>query len=91
MGRLVTAPHLQAKQPVVTTLDTLRPGQRGKILQLGGEPALTVRLMEMGLLAGEPVELLGVAPLGDPISVLIRGSRLALRRRDAAAVKIELV
>ena len=35
--------------------------------------------MELGLLPGEPIEVLGRAPFGDPIAVLIRGTRLAVR------------
>lgn len=73
------------------TLNGLRPGERGRIVELAGEPGLTVRLMEMGLLVGEPVEMIGVAPFGDPVAVLIRGARIALRRRDAAFVRVEAI
>jgi Fe2+ transport system protein FeoA len=42
----------------------------------------------MGLLPGEEVEVLGVAPLGDPMAIRVGGTRLALRRRDAARVAL---
>jgi ferrous iron transport protein A len=44
--------------------------------------------MEMGLLEGEQVEVVGVAPLGDPLEVALRDYRLSLRRREAARVRI---
>ncbi len=53
-----------------------------------GDPALVQRLYEMGLLEGDTVEVIGVAPLGDPIEVRIGGTRLSLRRREAAAVTL---
>ena len=68
------------------SLDQLRPGQRGVVASLSGADALTQRLMEMGLLEGEEVELVGVAPLGDPVEVFVGGYRLSLRRQEAARV-----
>jgi ferrous iron transport protein A len=73
-----------------TTLDRLRPGQRGRIVTLSGDGVLLQRLMEMGMLEGDEVELLGFAPLGDPIEVRLGDSRLSLRRADAARVEVQL-
>ena len=73
------------------TLDRLTPGQRGRIVALSGEPALVQRLMEMGLLEGDEVELLAVAPLGDPLEVRLGDYRLSLRRADAALVEVQLL
>ena len=69
------------------TLDRLRPGQRGRITALSGDGALVQRLMEMGMLEGDEVELIGIAPLGDPIEVRLGDSRLSLRRNEAARVE----
>lgn len=71
------------------TLDRLSPGQRGRILAVGGEPALVGRLMEMGLLEGDEVELLGFAPLGDPLEVRVGDSRLSLRKAEASRVEVQ--
>jgi ferrous iron transport protein A len=73
------------------TLDTLPTGLQARIVELTGDDPVTVRLGEMGLLLGEPIEVLGMAPLRDPMAILIRGSRLALRRRDAARIRVEPV
>ena len=74
-----------------STLDRLTPGQRGRVVALSGEPALVQRLMEMGLLEGDAVELLAVAPLGDPLEVRLGDYRLSLRRADAALVEVHLL
>jgi ferrous iron transport protein A len=55
------------------------------------EPALAQRLMEMGMLEGDEVELLAFAPLGDPLEVRLGDSRLSLRRNDAARVEVQLL
>ena len=71
------------------TLADLRPGDRADVLALSGAPALVQRLYELGLFEGECVELLAVAPLGDPLELEVRGGRISIRRRDAAAVELE--
>ena len=40
------------------TLDSLSPGQRAVISEVSGNDAISVRLMEMGLLDGEEIELI---------------------------------
>jgi ferrous iron transport protein A len=46
------------------------------------------RLSELGVLEGEEIEVVGFAPLGDPIEVRLGTARLTLRRRDAAGIEI---
>jgi ferrous iron transport protein A len=70
------------------TLDTLPSGGRARIVDIAGNDAVAVRLMEMGLIEGEVVESLGAAPLGDPIEFLVRGYRLSLRGTEARRVVI---
>ena len=73
------------------TLDQLRPGQHGRITAIQGEDALMQRLMEMGLFEGEEVEVVSLAPLGDPIEIRLGDYRLSLRRSEAARVQIFLL
>ena len=68
----------------MTTLDQLRPGQEAEVLGVAGEPGLVQRLYELGLIEGEQVELIAVAPLGDPIEIRLGNSRLSLRKAEAA-------
>ena len=72
------------------TLNDLRDvGQSGRITDVTGDDAIAVRLMEMGRTEGEEIQLIGFAPLGDPVEFLVRGYRLSLRKTEAARVAIE--
>jgi Fe2+ transport system protein FeoA len=73
------------------TLDQLTVGGRARIEAVRGDDALMQRLLEMGLLEGEDVEVIAVAPLGDPIEIRLRDYRLSLRRREAARVSILVI
>jgi ferrous iron transport protein A len=72
----------------LTTLNELRAGERGRVETVVGEDALVQRLMEMGLMDGEEVEVVGFAPLGDPMEVRLRDYRLSLRRNEAARIRV---
>ena len=72
-------------------LSILKPGQHARVESLAGEPALIQRLYEFGLLEGEVVEMLAVAPLGDPVEIRIGNTRLSLRIREAACVTVSLL
>jgi ferrous iron transport protein A len=74
----------------VTTLAQLAVGAGGKIVKVTGGDQISSRLLEMGLTPGAQVQLLGSAPLGDPIELSIRGYRLSIRRSEAARVEIEV-
>jgi ferrous iron transport protein A len=71
------------------TLDTLEPGARARIGAVAGEDAISMRLMEMGVVEGEVIEVVLRAPWGDPTEYLIRGYRLSLRRSEAQRVAVE--
>ncbi|MBI1345099.1 iron transporter [bacterium] len=73
------------------TLCELSVGQQARVLDLVGEDAIAVRLMEMGLIEGTDVSYLGAAPLGDPLEFAVRGYRLSLRRSEADRVQVELL
>jgi ferrous iron transport protein A len=73
---------------IMTSLDQLHPGQRGRINALVGDDRLVQRLMEMGLLEGEEVEVVGIAPLGDPMEIRLSDYRLSLRRGEAARILV---
>ena len=75
----------------MTTLDTLTENQRARIVDVDGDAGIAVRLLEMGLTEGEEIELLGFAPLGDPIEFFVRGYRISLRKSEAHRVQVELI
>jgi ferrous iron transport protein A len=72
----------------MASLDQLKLGQRGTVTALEGSDAIVQRLLEMGLLEGEEVEVIGFAPLGDPMEIRLRDYRLSLRRSEAARVQV---
>ena len=71
----------------MTTLDQLKPGQTGKIINVKSSD-ITIKLLEMGLLPGKTIRYNFKAPLGDPISVQISGYSLSLRNDEAALIEI---
>ena len=73
------------------TLNTLKAGDHARILDIEGDDAVAVRLMEMGLTEDAEIELIGFAPLGDPIEFEIRGYRISLRSTEARRVEVELL
>lgn len=69
------------------TLQDLRPGESGRIL--GFEPdAVMDRLMEMGMLPGSEVQVVRLAPLGDPMDLKVRGYHLSIRKAEAAQIRV---
>ncbi|MBP0968584.1 MAG: ferrous iron transport protein A [Oscillospiraceae bacterium] len=71
------------------TLDKLKIGQSGRITSVGGEGALRLRFLDMGLIPHTTVRMQKTAPSGDPIQILIRGYELTLRLEEASEIEIE--
>lgn len=71
-----------------STLDRLTVGQSAQVQNIMGDDAISLRLMEMGLIPGTPVTVVGTAPLGDPLELDVRGYHLSVRRAEAARVEI---
>src|SRR5450755_3023363 len=67
-----------------------RVGQVVTIEHVAGEGSFRRRLMELGLVPGTRVEVVGVAPLGDPMELLVRGGSLSIRRAEAEGVAVTL-
>ena len=71
------------------TINDLKIGQSGTISIVGGEGALRLRFLDMGLIPGTKVQLQKIAPLGDPIQIRVRGYELSIRREDAAKIMLQ--
>ena len=80
----------KGKAVIYLTLDKLQIGQSGIITAVGGAGALRNRLRDMGLIPKTKVTLRKVAPLGDPIEILIRGYVLTIRKDEAKEIAVEL-
>ncbi len=58
------------------------------VTRVGGERSFRRRLMELGLVPGTRVQVMGVAPLGDPLELLVRGCSLSIRRAEAGSIEV---
>ena len=73
------------------TLKDLAVGQSGIIKRVHSTGALKQRFVDMGLTKGTKVEVVKIAPLGDPIQIELRGYNLSIRKDDAANIDLEEV
>lgn len=80
---------LESSEQSLHSLDKLEPAQRGTIRRVRGSNALRRRLLDMGVMPGVEIEVIRIAPLGDPVEYMVRGYRLSLRRSEAAHVLVE--
>lgn len=69
-------------------LSELAVGQKATIVSLVDEE-LVLKLMEMGFLPGEEISIEQVAPLGDPICIMVTGYQISLRISEADAIIVE--
>ena len=67
----------------MATLRDVKCGDTVKVLKLHGEGAVKRRIMDMGITKGTEIYVRKVAPLGDPVEVMVRGYELSLRKADA--------
>lgn len=59
-----------------------------RIVGLDGPETECRRLLDLGLTPGEEMAVVQSVPFGDPLVVEVRGMRLALRRREAAWIRV---
>jgi ferrous iron transport protein A len=71
-----------------TTLAQLKRGERAVIVDVSSVH-IPLKLLEMGCLPGNFVELLQMAPFADPLYLNINGTHLAIRKETAAHILIE--
>lgn len=70
-------------------LNAFQPGEFVVVEKIAtSDPKLRMRLLEMGLLKGTPIEIIRYAPLGDPIEIKIRGYRLSIRKEEAESIVV---
>ena len=90
----VATPAGVALDPGYISLSALPPGTSGRVVGVGSAEATTAlerRLLELGFVGGEHVEVLAEARPGrDPFVVRIGTTTLALRRREAQTVWVEI-
>ena len=70
------------------TLKDAKIGKTVHVVKLHGEGAVKRRIMDMGITKGIDIYVRKVAPLGDPIEVMVRGYELSIRKADAEIIEI---
>ena len=71
-------------------LAELKPGQRGRVVRVGGSGAIHRRILDMGVVPGAEIEVERVAPLADPVEFKLLGYHLSLRKEEAKNVHVEV-
>lgn len=74
----------------MATVASLKAGEKGIIKEFG-ESVLPIKLLELGCLPGNLVELVQIAPLNDPIYVNVNGSHIAIRRAMAEQIELDII
>lgn len=73
-----------------TTIAQLQIGQKAIIINFDLN-MIPLKLIEMGCLPGNTVEILQIAPFGDPLFLNINDSHLAIRLETAAEIEVEIL
>lgn len=70
-------------QEATCSLRSVRPGQKVRVVEVQAEGELGRRIRDMGLMPGVEVQVMGRAPLRDPVALRLPGFTLSLRNREA--------
>lgn len=70
------------------SLEKLAVGNKVVVKNLDKDSAVRRRLLDMGITPGVTVEIIGKAPMGDPIEIMVRGYKLTLRKKEAQGILI---
>ena len=67
----------------------LKKGQSAQIIDINIDE-IPLKLIEMGCLPGNEIELIQIAPMGDPLFFNVNDSKVAIRKKTARAIYISL-
>lgn len=72
------------------TLNELKSKESGKVKRIYSGGELHRRLLDMGVVKGTRIEVVKVAPFGDPVDIQVKGYHLSLRKGEAAQILLEV-
>ncbi|MCJ7465664.1 MAG: ferrous iron transport protein A [Maribacter sp.] len=75
---------------MIVNVAQLKRGQKGIIKEFADD-ILPIKLLELGCLPGNTIELVQIAPFKDPIYINVNGSHIAIRRSVALLIELELL
>lgn len=73
----------------IEKLSALKVGQQAQVARVEAGEGVRRRLLEMGFVRGERVTVVKLAPLGDPMELILKGYHLSLRRDESACIVVE--
>lgn len=80
------------KNDKVTSLNTLKIGQRAKVVGIHlDKPEVRRHLLDMGITRGTEILIKKVAPMGDPVDIELRGYELCIRREEMKNIDVEII
>lgn len=81
---------MKESESLKTTLDKLPINKVGIVKKINTNNNIKRRLMDLGLIANSNIKKVLVSPLGDPAAYQIRGSIIALRKKDTENIIVEI-
>ena len=69
-------------------LSELRTGEKAYIVKVKGHGGFRKRIVEMGFIKGQQVEVMLNAPLQDPVKYKVMGYEVSLRRQEAEMIEV---
>ena len=76
----------------IVSLSDLKKDMSARVVNVQNQnKALRRRFLDMGITQGVIVKIKKIAPLGDPISVELRGYELCIRKSDMKNIDVEVV
>ena len=79
---------MNASLPSPMSLAQLAPGESAEVKAVDGSSPIGRRLLELGFRPGTRLRVIRRAPLGDPTTYELRGSRFCLRRAEAERIAV---
>lgn len=73
------------------SLSMLQPGDQGEVVEVQAHGQVRQRLLEMGFIRGAHLRVEKLAPMGDPMELVIKGYHLSLRRDESACILVHRV
>ena len=73
---------------MILTVNDLKRGDKCLIKDVATEQ-LPIKLLELGCLPGNSIELVEIAPLGDPLYLIINDTHMAIRKEMGQYIEVE--
>ncbi len=86
----VEAPRASVRELPTMSVNDLKAGQSAVVSHVNARGSIRQRLLDMGILPSASLEVIRMAPGGDPVWVRLDGTQLALRQAEAKAVLVNL-